>query len=430
MAVTLELSATDVLAERYARVRARTESLAAPLSPEDQTVQSMPDASPTKWHRAHTTWFFETFLLGPLGSRVRAVPSELRVPVQLVLRGGRATASAPERGLVTRPGVAEVGALPPSRRRADADLSWRRTVRRGRAGGADRRARLPPRAAAPGADPDGHQARVVPQRRSSPAYVAAGAHDGRSIPVRSAGSRSVAGSSTIGHAGDGFAFDNEGPRHDVILRPFRLADRVVTVRRVAGVHGRRRLPARRAVAVRRVGRRLEERAGKRPLYWRPVDDGWRVHTLARHAPGRPRTSRCATSASTRPTPSRAWAGARLPTEFEWEHAAARPRRRSGAFLDSGEPASHRRGSADGDLRQLFGDVLGVDGIGLPAVPRVPAGRRRGRRVQRQVHGQPARAAGRLRAHPARPRPADVPQLLPSRHARWHCSGVRLAEDDG
>ncbi len=68
MAVTLELSATDVLAERYAHVRARTESLAAPLSPEDQTVQSMPDASPTKWHRAHVTWFFETFVLGSLRS--------------------------------------------------------------------------------------------------------------------------------------------------------------------------------------------------------------------------------------------------------------------------------------------------------------------------------------------------------------------------
>ena len=80
----------SLLAQRFVEVRETTEELAAPLSPEDQTVQSMPDVSPTKWHRGHTTWFFETFVLPRHDDGYTRVPPGLRLHLQLVLRGGRA----------------------------------------------------------------------------------------------------------------------------------------------------------------------------------------------------------------------------------------------------------------------------------------------------------------------------------------------------
>ena len=97
IAPPLSASVTERTAarDRFDAIRQQTEALAANLTPEDQAIQSMPDVSPTKWHLAHTTWFFETFLLAPFDARLPGLRSGLRLSVQLLLRGGRAASSAP-----------------------------------------------------------------------------------------------------------------------------------------------------------------------------------------------------------------------------------------------------------------------------------------------------------------------------------------------
>src|SRR5215210_2692291 len=107
---TAEAAPNDVIAKRFAAVRARTETLAAPLSPEDQTIQSMPDASPAKWHRAHTTWFFETFLLLPHLSGYARYREEFGFLFNSYYEAAGPRHARPKRGMLTRPSSAEVGA--------------------------------------------------------------------------------------------------------------------------------------------------------------------------------------------------------------------------------------------------------------------------------------------------------------------------------
>ena len=123
---------TDLL-HSYSKVRALTERLAAPLSPEDQTAQSMPDASPTKWHRAHTSWFFEEFLLEPAGGYDVYDPT-FGYLFNSYYEAVGPRHPRPERGLVTRPSAAEVGPVPGARRRRRHGAAARRPGRRRAAG--------------------------------------------------------------------------------------------------------------------------------------------------------------------------------------------------------------------------------------------------------------------------------------------------------
>ena len=207
------------LAARFAAVRRHTLALAAPLSAEDQCVQSMPDASPTKWHLAHTTWFFETLAAGRRTRR--ATGPSTRASAASSTPTTRALGPRhprPQRGLLTRPSLAEVhayrAAVDAAMRRfiAAADERHpRRLVAAGRTGPAAR-------AAAPGAAAHRHPARAV----AEPA-AAGDARRRAAAPCRRprpAGSSMPGGEVGIGHAGAGFAFDNETPRHAVLLQPF------------------------------------------------------------------------------------------------------------------------------------------------------------------------------------------------------------------
>ena len=199
----------------------RTVALAAPLSAEDQVVQSMPDASPTKWHLAHTTWFFETFVLAPLEPAHRPFDPRYAYLFNSYYeavgpRQPRPQPRAPDAAVARR------GARLPRRGRRRA---WTRLLGGdAAAGGAGpRRARPAPRAAAPGADPHRPEARAVVQPAAPRVRAGAAAAARRPTAPPAWIARTPRACVEIGHAGDGFAFDNEGPRHRVFLEAFELA---------------------------------------------------------------------------------------------------------------------------------------------------------------------------------------------------------------
>ena len=216
MAPTLELPDVAVVSARFLDVRARTEQLAEPLSPEDQTVQSMPDASPTKWHRAHTTWFFETFVLNQQVPGYHPFHPTFGYLFNSYYEQIGARHPRPDRGLVTRPGAAEVGAY----RRAidDGVLAFL-------AGSSSSDVSCAMPLVELGCHHEQqHQELVLMDIKHAlsrsvmePAYLPR-PHQRCADPGRLGWVDVAGGIAEIGHAGDGFAFDNEGPRHDV-LRP-------------------------------------------------------------------------------------------------------------------------------------------------------------------------------------------------------------------
>ena len=211
------------LASRYAEVRAHTEALAAPLSGEDQTVQSMPDVSPTKWHRAHTTWFFETFVLPRAVPRYREFDPHYGYLFNSYYEAVGARHPRAERGLVVPAGYR-------GDRASTGDHVDRRDARRDRLDGLRparaRRARTAPRATAPGTAAHGHQARALDES-AAPRVPRAGSRR-RATASRHGGREHPGGLVEIGHDGDGFAFDNESPRHRVYLEPYAIADATVS----------------------------------------------------------------------------------------------------------------------------------------------------------------------------------------------------------
>jgi ergothioneine biosynthesis protein EgtB len=307
---------STVLAAGFADVRASTEALAAPLSAEDQTVSTMPDVSPTKWHRAHTTWFFEQFVLLQSARGYEPVDGRYLYLFNSYYEGAGPRHPRAERGYLTRPGIAEVAAY---RHRVDEAVQ----------------ALL----ASPGGDdPDllgtvqlglhheqQHQElllmdikHVLGTNPFRPAYMPVPAPATTAPPVSWCGLEG--GLVEVGAAG-GFSFDNELPRHRQWLEPFEIADRLVTAGEWMafmddGGYERPELWLSDGWAtVRAEGRRA-------PLYWDLAPDGagWLLHTLGGHRrvdPGEP-----VVHVSYHEADAFAhWSGARLPTEAEWEHAA-------------------------------------------------------------------------------------------------------------
>jgi ergothioneine biosynthesis protein EgtB len=298
----------------YRAVRGLTEVLAAPLSAEDQTVQSMPDVSPTKWHRGHTTWFWEQFLLVPSLPGYRVYDERYRYLFNSYYEGAGPRHGRAERGLVSRPGVGEVGA-------------YRQSVD-------DAMARLLD------ADPEPqrrflvelglhheqqHQElllmdikHVLSVNPCEPVYLPGRTPDGPGRPMRWCGFEG--GAVEIGAEPGRFSFDNERPRHRVWLDPYELADRLVSAGEWLGfiADGGYRRPE--LWLSEGWARRCAEGIDA-PLYWRLDGEVWTVHTLSGRREVRPSEPVLHVSYYEADAYAR-WAAARLPSEAEWEHAAA------------------------------------------------------------------------------------------------------------
>jgi len=412
-----------MLGARYTEVRARTEALAAPLGPEDQVVQSMPDCSPTKWHRAHTTWFFEEFVLGGADAGRRFLWNSYYDAV-----GDRHPRA--RRGLLTRPTCEEVAGYRRAvdervlatldglddERAALVELGCHHEEQHQELLLMDAKHLLAQNPLRPAYDP----------AASPPPALAGGVEGGAWGWVAHDG-----GTVEVGHDGRGFAFDNEAPRHEVLLRPFALADRLASCGDWLafvddGGYRRPELWMSDGWAA------VQAEGWEAPEYWQRADgsDGWAVFTLGGLRPVDPAEPVVHVSWYEADAFAR-WAGHRLPTEQEWE-AVAHPlgaEGLEGSFLDPAvlhprPPGPHRPGSPP---RQLFGEVWQWTASPYTPYPGFrPAAGAVGEYNGKFMVNQHVLRGGCC-ATPAGHARTTYRNFFPPA-ARWAFSGVRLATD--
>jgi ergothioneine biosynthesis protein EgtB len=346
---TARASGKEALAGYYREVRQTTLDLTSPLAVEDQVVQVMPETSPTKWHLAHTTWFFERFCLREHVADYRPLDERYDHLFNSYYYTVGQMHERPRRGVLSRPTVAQVWAY-----RAHVDEAMHSLI------------------AARGEDPafaalvtlglnheQQHQELLLTDvKQVLFANPLGPAYDALPEPPRAAAAVPLdfvprpGGVFEIGASGDGFCFDNETPRHETLVREHALANRLVTNGEyrefiAAGGYAEPRLWLADGWT------KIRESAWDRPLCWSA--DLTREFTMAGWREIGPHAPVCHVSYYEADAFAR-WAGARLPTEAEWELAAAEASPDDGNLLDSGvlQPvAAAPKGPA---VRQLFGDV--------------------------------------------------------------------------
>ncbi len=405
------------LTDRFFATRSLTESLASPLSAEDQTVQSMPDVSPTKWHRAHTTWFFETFLLIPSLLGYRPFHPDYGYLFNSYYEGVGARHPRNDRGLLSRPGIESIAEY-----RAYVDDSMA-TLLEG------------PTSPAVAAlvelgiqHEQQHQElllmdikHVLSINPLLPAYDAVRLPAPTPSPA-STWTEHPEGTHEIGYTGPGFCFDNELPRHRVCHGAFALADQVVTGGEWLafiddGGYRRPELWLSDGWAT------VQAEQWECPIYWLPVDGGWQEFTLGGPLPVNPAQPVCHLSYYEADAYAH-WAGARLPTEAEWEVAAS-GRPVQGHFLDQTRlhptPVSADAGATP------FGNVWQWTSSAYSPYPGfVPAPGAVGEYNGKFMVNQYVLRGGSCVTPPDHIRPSYRNFFPPS--ARWAFAGLRLARN--
>ncbi len=402
------------MAERLARVRAETSRLCAPLAIEDHVVQSMPEASPARWHLAHTSWFFETFVLGPHlpgFAPYRAAWGPL-FNSYYVAAGARHPREA--RGLLTRPTVAEVHAYRAwVDERLQAFLSTPEAERPGVAAVVELGIQHEQQ----------HQELILTDilhafslNPLKPAYLERAPPPSIAAPLRWL--ERPGGLVKLGWDAPGFAFDNERPAHLVHLEPFQLASRPVSSGEfaefiAAGGYQRPELWLSDGFAAALAG------GWQAPLYWERRDGAWRRFTLHGEVPLDPAAPVSHVSYYEADAYAR-WAGARLPTEAEWE-CVARERPVAGQFVEGGVLAA----IAAGGEAPLFGGAWAWTGSPYVAYPGFrPASGALGEYNGKFMVNQLVLRGGSCLS-PREHLRATYRNFFPPQ-ARWQVTGIRLA----
>ena len=404
------------LAIRYRETRGRGERLCEPLEPEDYQLQSMPDCSPPKWHLAHTTWFFETFILAPHQPGYRPHDPRFGYLFNSYYDAVGDRWPRPSRGLLSRPTVAEV-----YRYRHAVDASMLSLME-----SADDRlmGEIGPLLEIGLNHEEQHQELLLTDLKHAfglnplrPRYapeveetrVDATAIDWEPYP---------GGVRRIGHEGPGFSFDNEGPRHRVYVAPFALASRPVNNGEYLefmedGGYARPDFWLSDGWAARRAG------GWTSPLHWHRDGTDFAVFTLRGMRPLDPNEPVCHVSYYEADAYAR-WAGFRLPTEAEWETAAG-DRPVTGNFLDTG-----RLHPSNADA-SIYGDVWVWTASPYSAYPGYrPAAGALGEYNGKFMCNQMVLRGGSCVTPPGHIRPTYRNFFPPD--ARWQFSGLRLAKD--